>query len=163
MTKILPHPVISLVLWIVWLLLNNSISPGQILLGAILAITIPLLISDFLLEKVCMRYPVTLFKFFMAVFWDIIVANVVVAKLILGNKNKLQPAFLHITLDIKEPLTISLLANAISLAPGTLSCDLSEDKKTLLVHSLHEVDPKATVKSIKERYEQPLKKVFESC
>lgn len=163
MIKVLPHPILSLVLWAVWLLLNNTLAPGHLILGGLLAIFIPLLTSRFWPETVCIGYPVTLFKFVMVVFWDIIVANVVVAKRILGSKDKLQPCFLRIPLDIKNPLTISLLANAISLAPGTLSCDLSEDHKTLLVHSLHEENPKTAIKEIKRRYEQPLKKVFESC
>ncbi|WP_040727160.1 Na+/H+ antiporter subunit E [Thiomicrorhabdus sp. Kp2] len=163
MKKILPHPILSLVLWLVWLLLNNTVAPGHILLGAILAFFIPLLTSGFWPEKVCIRYPFTLFKFVLTVLWDIMIANVIVAKLILGNKDKLQPTFLHIPLDIEQPLAISLLANTISLTPGTVSCDLSEDKKTLLVHGLHEEDPEATINEIKQRYEQPLKKVFESC
>jgi len=163
MKKILPHPILSLSLWLVWLLLNNTVAPGHMLLGAILAIVIPLLTSSFWPEKVCIRHPMTLFKFVMVVLWDIMIANVIVAKLIMGDKNKLKPAFLHIPLDIEHPLAISLLANTISLTPGTVSCDLSEDHKTLLVHGLHEEDPGATIKEIKQRYEQPLKKVFESC
>lgn len=163
MKKLLPHPLLSLMLWIIWLLLNNTVAPGHMLLGAILAIAIPLLTSAFWPEKVCMRHPFTLLKFIAVVMWDIMVANVIVAKLILGNKNNLQPKFLHIPLDIEDPIAISLLANTISLTPGTVSCDVSDDRKTLLVHGLHEEDPAATVNEIKQRYEQPLKKVFESC
>lgn len=163
MKKILPHPILTLVLWLVWLLLNNTVAPGHMVLGAILAIIIPLLTSSFWPEKVCIKHPITLFKFVLVVIWDIMVANVIVAKLILGNRDNLQPKFLHIPLDIEHPLAIGLLANTISLTPGTVSCDLSEDRKTLLVHGLHEEDPEATVKEIKQRYEQPLKKVFESC
>jgi len=163
MKKILPHPILTLTLWVVWLLLNNTVAPGHMVLGAILAIVIPLLTSSFWAEKVVIRHPFTLLKFVAIVFWDIMIANVIVAKLILGNKETLQPKFLHIPLDLKHPLAISLLANTISLTPGTVSCDLSEDRKTLLVHGLHEEDPDATIKEIKQRYEQPLKKVFESC
>lgn len=163
MKKLLPHPILSLALWVIWLLLNNTVAPGHMLLGAILAIVIPLLTSAFWPEKVTIKHPLTLFKFVAVVMWDIMVANVIVAKLILGNKNNLQPKFLHIPLDIKEPIAISLLANTISLTPGTVSCDVSEDQKTLLVHGLHEEDPQATIDEIKSRYEAPLKKVFESC
>lgn len=163
MKRLIPHPILTVVLWLVWLLLNNTMAPGHMLLGAILAIVIPLMTSAFWPEQVCIRHPGTLFKFIGVVMWDIMVANVIVAKLILGNKDNLQPKFLHIPLDISDPLAISLLANTISLTPGTVSCDVSEDRKTLLVHGLHEEDPQATVNEIKQRYEQPLKKVFESC
>ena len=163
MKTLLPHPFLSLTLWIVWLLLNNTVAPSHMLLGAVLAVIIPMMTSSFWPERVCMRHPGTLFKFVMVVLWDILVANVIVAKLIMGNKDNLQPKFLHIPLDLQHPLAISLLANTISLTPGTVSCDVIDGGKTLLVHGLHEEDPQATIDEIKQRYEQPLKKVFESC
>ena len=163
MKTLFPHPILSLALWLVWLLLNNTVAPGHMLLGAILAVVIPLLTRPFWEERVCIQNPLTLLKFVAIVLWDIMVANVIVAKLILGNRDNLQPKFLHIPLDIEHPLAVSLLANTISLTPGTVSCDVSEDKKTLIVHGLHEPEPANTIAEIKQRYEQPLKKVFESC
>jgi len=163
MKMLFPHPILSFTLWIVWLLLNNTIAPGHMVLGAILAIVIPFFTRHFWEEKVCIQQPITLMKFVAVVLWDIMVANVIVAKLILGNKDNLEPKFLYIPLDIEHPLAISLLANTISLTPGTVSCDVSEDKKTLIVHGLHEPQPEDTIAEIKQRYEQPLKKVFESC
>lgn len=163
MNKFLPHPILSLTLWVVWLLLNNTVAAGHMVLGAVLAIVIPIMTRPFWENRVCIQHPLTLFKFIAVVIWDIMVANVIVAKLILGNKHNLEPKFLYIPLDIEHPLAISLLANTISLTPGTVSCDVSEDKKTLIVHGLHEPQPDETVAEIKQRYEQPLKKVFESC
>lgn len=163
MKKLLPHPLLSLSLWAIWLLLNNTVAPGHMVLGAILAVVIPLMTSKFWPQQICMSHPWVLLKFVAVVIWDILVANVIVAKLILGNRDNLQPKFLHIPLDISDPIAISLLANTISLTPGTVSCDVIEDGKTLLVHGLHEEDPQATIDEIKQRYEQPLKKVFESC
>ncbi len=161
--KILPHPFLSLTLWIFWLLLNNTVAAGHVVLGLILAVTIPLLISDFWPEKVRLSAPLTLLKFFLVVLWDILIANIIVAKLILGANKKLQPAFITIDLDIQSPLGISVLANTISLTPGTVSCDLSADRRHLLVHALHVDDVSDTIKQIKQRYEAPLKKVFTSC
>ena len=163
MKKILPHPILTLVLWAIWLLLNNTVAMGHVVLGGVLAIVIPMLTSGFWPESVCIRHPKTLFKFIAVVIWDILIANVIVAKLILGNKDRLQPKFLHIPLDIEHPLAISILANTISLTPGTVSCDLNADKTVLLVHGLHEDDPQDTINEIKQRYEAPLKEIFESC
>ncbi len=161
--KILPHPVLSIILWLIWLLLNNSVAPGHMVLGLILAILIPLLTSAFWSEKVPIKAPLTLLKFLSIVLWDIIIANVIVAKLILGRNEKLKPAFFNIDLDIQTPLGISLLANTISLTPGTVSCDLSTDRRRLLVHALHVEDIADTIKHIKQRYETPLIKVFTTC
>ncbi|MCF6254429.1 MAG: Na+/H+ antiporter subunit E [Thiomicrorhabdus sp.] len=161
--KIFPHPILTLVLWGVWLLLNNTVGAGHIVLGLILAIFIPWLTSGFWPEKVRIQSPLTLVKFLGVVLWDILVANMAVAKLILGRNKDLNPGFFYIDLDIETPLGISLLANTISLTPGTVSCDLTADRKRLLVHALHIEDIPATIKEIKERYEAPLKKVFTAC
>jgi multicomponent K+:H+ antiporter subunit E len=161
--KILPHPILSVMLWLIWLLLNNTVAPGHVVLGFILAILIPLLTSGFWPEKVRIKAPLTLLKFLVIVLWDIVIANIIVAKLILGRNDKLKPAFFSIELDIQTPLGISLLANTISLTPGTVSCDLNADQSCLLVHALHAEDITETIKHIKERYEAPLKKVFTPC
>lgn len=86
--KAVPHPVVTVVLWLVWLLLNNTIAAGHIVLGLVLAITIPLLTAGFWSEKIRLREPLLLLQFLSLVLWDIAIANLVVAKLILApNKN----------------------------------------------------------------------------
>lgn len=159
----IPHPILSVVLWLVWLLLNNSFSAGHMVLGAILALLIPKLTSAFWPDSIQIRAPITLLKFIGVVLWDILVANFQVAKLILGKTDRLQSKFIQVPLDLTQPFSISLLANTISLTPGTVSCDVSEDRRYLLIHALHAPDEGATIAEIKQRYEQPLKKVFESC
>ncbi len=160
LNNIFPHPVLTLVLWGVWLLLNNTLSAGHVVLGLILATLIPWLTSGFWPEKVRIQSPLTLLKFLGVVLWDILIANLAVARLILSHNKNLKPGFFYIDLEIESPLGISLLANTISLTPGTVSCDLTEDRKQLLVHALHIEDIPATVKEIKTRYEAPLQKVF---
>lgn len=163
LTKLFPHPLLTLVLWSIWLLLNNSLHPGHLVLGFILATLIPWLTSGFWPERVCVKKPLTLLKFLGVFMWDILVANFAVAKLILGRNDSLRPAFITIDLDITSPVGISLLANTISLTPGTVSCDLSMDHRQLLVHGLHIEDVEATIAEIKQRYEKPLMEVFTSC
>lgn len=161
--KILPHPILTSVLLIVWLFLNNTIAPGHIVLGLILAIFIPWLTSVYWPERICLKKPFTLFKFLLLVIWDIFIANLKVAKLILGNSHHLKPGFITIKLDVKTPLGISVLANVISLTPGTVSCDLSMDRQSLLVHALHIDNAQEIIDEIKQRYEQPIIEVFTAC
>ena len=164
--RVLPHPILTLVLLVVWLLLNNTLHPGHIVLGLILGIFIPWFTSAFWPERISVRRPLTLLRFLAVVIWDIVVANVVVAKLILGRNQSLRPAFFSLELEVDNPLAISLLANTISLTPGTVSCDLSADRSALLIHALHLEDEAATIEQIeqiKKRYEKPLMEVFHSC
>ncbi|MEW6728154.1 MAG: Na+/H+ antiporter subunit E [Pseudomonadota bacterium] len=158
--RALPHPILSLSLLLIWMLLNNSLSAGQLLLGSLLAVLIPRLTAAFWPESVRIRRPGVLLRFVGIVLWDILVANFIVARRILGPVEALRPGFMRIPLDVQSPLAISLLANTISLTPGTVSCDVSPDRRFLLVHALHVTDVEAEIRQIKSRYEQPLQEVF---
>ncbi|NKQ41078.1 MAG: Na+/H+ antiporter subunit E [Sulfurovum sp.] len=161
--RVFPHPILSLFLWILWLMLNNSTAAGDIIFSLILAIVIPIFTSPYWEEKIVLHKPLLFAKFFCIVMWDILVSNIVVAKLILDKNDKLHPGFVAIDLDIKHPFGISILANTISLTPGTVSCDLTVDRKQLIVHFLDLKDPESAAQEIKNRYEKPLMEVYESC
>ncbi len=156
-----PHPALSAFMLLLWLLLANSISAGQLVLGAFLAWLIPWFSQGFWPEALQMRKPLVLIKFILLVLWDIVIANVILAVRILGPMQKLQPAFMRVPLDIEHEFTITLLASTISLTPGTVSADLNMEERYLLVHSLHVTDIEAAIADIKQRYEAPLKEVFE--
>ena len=96
------------------------------------------------------------------VVWDIIKANFVVARIVLFMPRRdLRPAWIVIPLELRRPEAITSLASTITLTPGTVSCDLSEDGRALLVHCLHAPDPDAVRIEIQERYEARLKEIFE--
>lgn len=158
--SVFPHPVLSVALWLIWLLLNNTVAFGHMVLGALLAVFIPWFSAGFWQEEVKIRRPWLLVKYVLVVIYQIIVANVMVARLILTDQKKLHPGFLHVPLELTSPLAISLLANTISLTPGTVSCDLSEDQQSLLIHALHIENAEATVTEIKQLFEKPLKEIF---
>lgn len=156
-----PHKALSLFMWILWLLLINDITGGHIVLGGFLAWAIPYFTQSFWPEQLSAGRPVLALRFAGLVLWDIIVANWIVARLILSSPKHLKPAFMVLPLDLKDDFTITLLANTISLTPGTVSADLSVDRKSLLVHSLHVDDVDEALAEIKRRYEAPLKEIFE--
>lgn len=163
MRRLLPHPLLTPILALIWLLLNNSFTPGHILLGLLLGWFIPWFTLRFWPERVRIRRPLTLLRFIAVVLYDIVVANLSVARRILGRPDRLRPAFVSVPLELETDLAISLLANTICLTPGTVSARLAPDRRALLVHGLHVPDADALVASIKQRYEAPLKEVFESC
>lgn len=162
-SRFLPHPILSPLLAGLWLLLANSISPGQIVLGLLLGWAIPLLTLRFWPETITIRKPFTLVRYIGLLLYDIIIANFTVARLILGNPDRLKPVFIELPLDLTSSLAIGLLANSITLTPGTVSACLSEDRRYLLVHALNENDPDNMIAIIKNRYERPLREIFEQC
>ncbi len=158
-----PHPVLSVILVLIWLMLNNTISAGHIVLGSILAILIPWHTQRFWPERVCLGKWSSIFKFSGLLVYDIIISNIFVSKLIFGKNADLDPCFLEVPLDIKHPLGISVLASTISLTPGTVSADLDQDRVVLIVHALHIKDAATEVETIKNRYEKPLMEIFKKC
>lgn len=163
MRRLLPHPLLTPALAGIWLLLANSATPGQIGLGLALGWAIPLFTLRFWPETARVYRPLTLLRFVFRVLYDILVANLMVARLILGRPERLRPVFVVVPLALKSELAITLLANAICLTPGTVSARLSPDRRHLLVHALDAADPDQLAATLKRHYEAPLRKVFEPC
>ncbi len=159
-----PHPLLSLVLMIVWLLLVNTVTFGHLFLGMLLGIVIPWFTNRFWPERPKIAKPLLLFRFFFITFVaDVIAANLTVVRLFfLPDISRLQPRFIEIPLDTRDPMVITILASVISLTPGTVSAEVSEDRQTLIVHGLDVADAALAVQTIKTRYEAPLKEIF-SC
>jgi len=156
MKALFPHPVLSLMLLGLWLLLVNAVSPGQLLLGALLAWAIPMYTARFWIAQIRIRRPLVLARFFATVLYDIVVANIAVARLVAGPLERIQPAFIRMRLRLQGNVGVSLLANTITLTPGTLSASLSPDRSELIIHALQGLDHDAIVSDIRQRYEQPL-------
>jgi multicomponent K+:H+ antiporter subunit E len=161
--RLLPHPILSASLMLLWLLLVNTLSAGHLLLGALLGWAVPLYTARFWPEQVRVHRPLVLARFTLIVLYDIIVANVTVARLILGPAERMQPAFVTLPLRLQSEVGISLLASTISLTPGTVSAFLSPDRRSLIIHSLHTTEPDELIETIRRRYEQPLREALEGC
>ncbi len=159
--KLFPHPVLTVVLVIVWLLLVNSIHPRMIVLGLGFGIAIPLFTRRFWPDHPRICRVGVLVRFVPVFIWDVVIANLQVAWLIVNFRRELRPTWVVVPLDITDPYAITTLANVISLTPGTVSSELGPGRRTLLVHSMDVDDPQALVDRIKRRYEAPLKEIFE--
>lgn len=155
-----PNPLNFLLLFVVWLLLTQRFTYGNLFLAAILAWLIPLSVNRIRMARAPVRKPRKMVSFLRLLLGDIIISNIVVAKQVLGPTEKLQPGFVAIPLDLKAALPITLLASTISLTPGTVSIEITADRKTLYVHALHVKSEKLLVDRIKRRYETPLKEIF---
>lgn len=157
--RLFPAPLLSAVLFVAWLLLNGA-SAGHLALGAALAVSVPWITERFRSDRPHPgAWPVAL-RLVLTVLWDIVISNVQVAWLILGPERRIQPRFIWLPLDIRDPHGIASLAGIITMTPGTLSADLTEDRRLLLVHALNVADEAALIASIKARYETPLRRVF---
>jgi len=155
-----PHPVTSAVLFVVWLLLNHTLSAGHIVLGAALGVSIPLFTRRFFPEPVYLTRPGTILRFLVVVLWDIVAASFIVARLSLGPVSNLRPRFVRIPVALADDFALTALTSAISLTPGTVFAEVAADRRHILIHALDVDDESALVRTIKQRYEAPIKEIF---
>ncbi len=157
----LPAPLLSAVLFTVWLLLNNTLDPAHIVLAAALALVVPRFTERLRPDKPRLQRPATIVRLGFTVLWDIVVSNIEVARRILGPEAAINPRFVWVPLDIRDPNGILALAGIITMTPGTLTAELSEDRRFLLVHAFDVNDEAALIAQIKARYEKPLREIFD--
>ena len=161
MKRRFPAPLLSATLFAVWLLLNNTLDPAQLVLGAALAIIVPWFTETLRPERPRIRRPLLIVRLGLVVLWDIVLSNIEVARRILGPEEAIRPAFVWMPLELTDPHAIVSLAGIITMTPGTLSAELSPDRRHLLVHAFNVDDEAALIAQMKARYEAPLKEIFE--
>ena len=93
--------------------------------------------------------------------WLLILANLRVTYGVLASNRRLRPAVLAIPLDVTTDAEITLLANLLTLTPGSLSLDVSEDRRVLYMHVMHMTDEESTRREIKEGFERRVREIFE--
>ncbi len=158
--RIFPSPVLSFTVVAFWMVMSSSFDLGQLVLGLVLGVVIPLFAARLDREFARLGSLRPIPKLLAVVLWDILVSNLRVAAQVLGREEKLKPGFIWVPLDIANIHGIAALTSFITLTPGTVSAALSEDRRHLLVHVLHLEDPTALINEIKSRYEAPLMEIF---
>lgn len=161
MTKhLLPHPLLSLTILMLWMILAATASVGNFIMGGLLAVLIPRIMIGFWPERSFMSHPMTALRLVGVFIADVVVANLTVARLILGPISRLKSEFVEIPLDTNDVFVSTLLGSIVALTPGTVSVDIDRDRWVLLVHALHVEDTQALINTIKSRYEAPLREIF---
>ncbi len=162
MTRWLPHPLLSGFLLAMWLLLNQSLSPGHLLLGAVLALAGGLMVQPLDLPRANLRRPLVLARLLGRVLADIVRSNIAVARIVLGLKHAERVSgFMTIPLELRDRYGLAVLAIIITATPGTLWISFDPATGRLLIHVLDLVDRAAWTRTIKQRYEGLLIEIFE--
>jgi multicomponent K+:H+ antiporter subunit E len=161
MTRLLPFPFMSASLVILWLLLNQSLSPGHILLGGAIALIGGWALAALETPKARLRQLTASLRLAALVFVDIVRSNVAVARIILGlERRRSISGFVEIPLELRAPYGLATLACIITSTPGTLWVDFDETSGTLTIHVLDLIDKSEWIRTIKGRYERLLLEIF---
>ncbi len=160
MRRLLPRPLLSLAVFLLWAVITNAASAALLLLGGVLAIALPRLTAPFWPDPPSLVRPWRAVRFLAVFLVDIFTANWRVARQVVGPLHHLSPALVEVPLDLRDPFLATLLSSIVSLTPGTVAIDVDQERWVLLVHALDAPDPQALVREIKERYEDPLREMF---
>jgi len=151
----------AVLLALVWVALTADLSAGNLAFGVLLGWLVMHLSrplgSDPLFPKV---RPLAAAGLLGYLAWEILLANLKVVGAVLGPRSLLRPALVAIPLAVTSDGQIALLANLISLTPGTLSVDVSPDRRTLYVHAMSTAGADALREEIKRGFERRVLEAF---
>ena len=162
MKRLFPAPWLSLSLWVLWLLLNLSLSAGNLLLGAALGFLAPLMFAPLRPLPIRIRRPGVIIKLFFLVGRDVVVSNIAVAWGVLtAGKKPPRSRFIKIPLNLRDANGLAALSMITTVVPGTIWSELALDRSVLLLH-VFDLDDEATfIEHFKTAYERPLMEIFE--
>ena len=155
-------PLLPPVLLAVWLLLNDSLAPGQIALGVVFAGLVTWAVARLRPLPAWPRKLYLVFGLSLRVLVDIVRSNIGVGRVILGASRR-QPlvGFMEIPLDMRDPHGLAMLALIVTGTPGTVWSGHDPEQNILTLHVLDLQDEAAWIHIIKHRYERPLMEIFE--
>jgi multicomponent K+:H+ antiporter subunit E len=161
MARLLPFPIASASLLLLWLLLNQTVSLGHILLGSTIGLIGGWTLVALEVPKAHPRRLRTMVRLAALVLADIVHSNFAVARIILGlQRRRWASGFVEIPLELRDPYGLATLACIITSTPGTLWVDFNAASGILTIHVLDLVDKTEWVQTIKGRYERLLLEIF---
>jgi multicomponent K+:H+ antiporter subunit E len=161
MTRWAPSASIFAGLLVLWLLFNQTVSPGHILLGSAAAIVGQWLLRLLKLPELRMRRPAVALRLVGMVLADIVRSNIAVGRIVLGmGARERKPGFVDIPLELRNPYGLAALACIITSTPGTLWVNHDPASGVLSIHVLDLIDDDEWIQTIKHRYERALMEIF---
>ncbi len=162
LARFIPHPLLSLVLLLVWLGLVNKVTLGNLILGGVIGLAVPILTAAYWPNRASIARPLKIAEYVLIVLWDIVVANVQVALVVLFKpRADIHSHWIPVPLELTSAEAITVLAGTITMTPGTVSTMLAADGSSILVHCLHTDAPDGVRDDIKARYERRLMEIFQ--
>ncbi|HKU87582.1 MAG TPA: Na+/H+ antiporter subunit E [Casimicrobiaceae bacterium] len=162
MKRVLPAPLVSAALFVLWLVLNGSVSAGHLVLALVLAVAVPILCAPLRPLPVRVRNPLAVLRLIGVVTHDVVASNVEVGvRIVHARRRPPRGAFVRIPLDLQDANGIAVLALITTIVPGTVWSELARDRSAFLLHVFDLVDEAEFIAFFKRRYERPLLDIFE--
>ncbi|QQR38644.1 Na+/H+ antiporter subunit E [Devosia rhizoryzae] len=162
MSRLLPYPLLTIALTLMWLLLQQSIALGHVLLGFVVAFAASHAMARLQPHKPRIRRPDLILKLLVEVTVDVFRSNIAVLRIVLaGERRKTTAGFIKMPLELRDPAGLAVLSCIITATPGSAWLEYSPVESTVLIHVLDLIDEAEWIDTIKRRYETLLVEIFQ--
>lgn len=166
--------ILNLALAIIWMMLQTSFTWPDFVVGMLVGFAIIGLSERALVwqwpdralatsgrgRTSYVRFTLRLAGFIGFALWEIVKSNIEVARIVLNPRHVFRTGIVAIPLDVQSDAGITLLSNLVTLTPGTVTIDISSDRRTLYIHAMDVRDPQALREQIKRRFERRVMEIF---
>lgn len=143
----------------IWMMLQNEYTFLNFFIGYLVGVGLLYLLRRFLHFDFYFRRVIALFKLLFLFLYKLVLSNIDMIKIVLSPKMNIEPGIIAIPTKLRTDWEVTLLANLISLTPGTLTMNFSENGRTLYVHSIHVPDKDAAIEEIRQSFERAIMEV----
>jgi multicomponent K+:H+ antiporter subunit E len=162
MKRWLPYPLLSFWLLAMWLLLNQTLAAGHVLLGGLLALGGALALAELQAPEGRVRRTAPIAQLFWLVLVDVVRSNIAVARLVLYRRARKRVAgFVRMPVALRHPGALAILACILTATPGTSWARFDRSRNVIIIHVFDLIDEQAWMQRFKERYERRLMEIFE--
>lgn len=151
--------ILNLLIGVIWMFLSESYSFASFLVGFVIGAALLFLLNRFIPDSYYFKHVKAIAFLIFLFIKELILSNIEVLKWIYKPRLDFQPGILALPIDVKKNWEITLLANLITLTPGTLSVDVSKDQRFIYIHALDLPDVNETIVSIKDSFEKAIREV----
>ncbi|WP_284140480.1 MULTISPECIES: Na+/H+ antiporter subunit E [unclassified Virgibacillus] len=151
--------VINLIIAFMWMFLSESYSFASFVAGYLCGIFLLFLLRRFIPGRFYMHRVLSILKLILLFIKELLLSNIEIVKLVYTPKPEIEPGIFALPTDLKTDWEINLLANLITLTPGTLSVAISRDHSTIFIHAMDIDDIEESIQSIKNTFEKAIMEV----
>lgn len=150
---------LNIVIALIWMFLSNSFSGVDFIVGYVIGIFILFVLRRFLRFDFYFRRVWAIVKLIVLFVKELFLANIDVIKIVLSPKMNIQSGIVAVPTKLKSEWELTLLASLITLTPGTLSMDFSDDNKYIYIHALHVPNKEEMIRQIHQTFERAIMEV----
>jgi multicomponent Na+:H+ antiporter subunit E len=151
--------ILNLLIGVIWMFLSESYSFASFLVGFVIGAALLFLLNRFIPDSYYFKQVKAIGYLIFLFIKELIMANIEVLKWVYKPKLDFQPGIIALPIDVKKNWEITLLANLITLTPGTLSVDVSRDQRYIYIHAIDLPDVNQTIVGIKDTFEKAIREV----